>query len=324
MVSQQYTARDELSRTSHYTSAMHVASASRADLADPAMLAALGHIEIVARWIVDGFLTGLHRSPRKGASAEFAEYRPYLPGDDPRYLDWKIVARADRWMVKQFEAETNLRAMLVLDASRSMAWTGAPARLTKLAYAERLVAALALLLIRQRDAVGLVRFDERLRAVVPSRARSAHWRRILAALDGAAAGNASVAADGLMHAAQLARRPGLVILISDLLVDPESLDHSVRVLRAGGHDVTVLHILDPAEVALEGSGDALFVDPESGLVVPATVADVRAAYAATVERAIAEWRERFAAAGAGYETVLTDLPFGVPLHKAFSAHQRVR
>lgn len=303
---------------------MRAANSSHADLVDPAMLAALGHIEIVARWIVDGFLSGLHRSPRKGASVEFAEYRPYLPGDDPRYLDWKIVARADRWMVKQFEAETNLRAMLVLDASRSMAWAGAPARLTKLAYAERLVAALALLLIRQRDAVGLVRFDERVRTVVPSRARSAHWRRILAALDGAAAGSASAVTAGLLQAAQLARRPGLVILVSDLLVEPGALEGSVRALRAGGHDVTVLHVLDPAEVALEGSGDALFVDPESALSVAVTVADVRAAYAATVQRAIAEWRERFAAAGAGYETVLTDRPFGVPLHQAFSARQRMR
>src|SRR5918992_1666424 len=129
----------------------------RADLLDPAMLAALGRIELVARWVVDGFMAGLHRSPRKGFSVEFAEHRPYQPGDDLRYLDWKIAARADRWVVKQFEEETNLRATVVLDVSRSMNWTGAPAgagrpvaetRLTKLAYAEQLVAAVSLLLLR--------------------------------------------------------------------------------------------------------------------------------------------------------------------------------
>src|SRR5690349_3011510 len=113
---------------------------ARADLLDPAVLSSLGGLEIIARWVVDGFITGLHRSPRRGFSVEFAEHRPYQPGDDLRYLDWKIAARADRWVVKQFEEETNLRSLFLLDVSRSMDWTGAPGRLTKLAYAERLVA----------------------------------------------------------------------------------------------------------------------------------------------------------------------------------------
>ena len=144
---------------------MESARALRADLFDPASLAALGRIEIVARWIVDGFLAGLHRSPRKGFSVEFAEYRAYQSGDDPRYVDWKIAARSDRWVVRQYEEETNLRSTIVLDVSKSMDWSGvrmggpreSPSadRLTKLAYAERLTAALALLLLRQRDAVGL-------------------------------------------------------------------------------------------------------------------------------------------------------------------------
>src|SRR3954453_8053875 len=151
---------------------METARATRADLFDPASLAALGRIEIVARWVVDGFMSGLHRSPRKGFSVEFAEYRPYQPGDDLRYIDWKIAARSDRWVVRQYEEETNLRASVVLDVSKSMAWSGmqlrvlpggvgndgtTTERLTKLAYAEQLTAALALLLLRQRDAVGLVR-----------------------------------------------------------------------------------------------------------------------------------------------------------------------
>src|ERR687885_200670 len=166
---------------------------ARPDLLDPASLAALGHIEIVARWIVDGFMTGLHRSPRKGFSVEFAEHRPYLPGDDLRYIDWKIAARADRWVVKQFEEETNLRANLVVDVSRSMAWTGSPTRLTKLAYAERLAAALALLFLRQRDAVGLIRFDDAVRTLLPPRSRRAQWKRIVGALEGGGRGTATQA-----------------------------------------------------------------------------------------------------------------------------------
>jgi uncharacterized protein (DUF58 family) len=295
---------------------------SRADLFDPASLAALGRIEITARWVVDGFIAGLHRSPRKGFSVEFAEHRPYLAGDDLRYVDWKIAARADRWVVKQYEEETNLRANVVVDVSRSMAWSGAPAtRLTKLAYADRLAAAIALLLLRQRDAVGLVRFDDTVRTAIPPRARTGQWRRIVAAFEDPGAGRASDAAAGLERAARLSRRPGLVVLISDLLMDVPAVERAVRTLRSAGHDVTVLHLLDPAERDLSFAGDALFVDPESGLEVPAAAAEVRDAYRATVDAAVAEWRSVLAGAGAGYELFLTDVPFGVPLRRAFAARE---
>jgi len=129
---------------------------ARPDQLDPATLSALGRLELVARWIADGFLTGLHRSARKGFSVEFAEHRPYFPGDDLRYVDWRISARSDRWVVKEYEEETNLRALLLIDSSASMAWRGAPTRLTKLEYANRLGAAMALLLLRQRVALVLV------------------------------------------------------------------------------------------------------------------------------------------------------------------------
>ena len=299
------------------------APTTRADLFDPATLASLGRIEIIARWIVDGFMSGLHRSPRKGFSVEFAEHRPYQPGDDLRYVDWKIAARADRWVVKQFEEETNLRASIVLDVSRSMAWTGAAGRLTKLAYGERLCAALALLLIRQRDAVGLIRFDETVRSAIPPRARSAQWRRIVGALMDPGAGRASDAPAGLAQAARLIRRPGMVVLVSDLLMDVPDVERAIRSLRALGHDITVLHLMDPAERSLMMSGEAVFVDPESDLEVPATVSEVREAYRDTVDAAIGEWRAALAAAGASYATVSTDAPFGVPLRRAFAARQRL-
>src|SRR2546429_7096866 len=135
----------------------------------------LGGIEIVAAGVVEGFLTGLHRSPFRGFSVEFTEHRPYQPGDEPRYLDWKILARADRLFVKQFEEETNLRAMLLVDASRSMAWRGTPGRLTKRAYADRLAAAPALILLRQGDAPGLVTVDEGVRQGIPPRGGAGPW-----------------------------------------------------------------------------------------------------------------------------------------------------
>jgi uncharacterized protein (DUF58 family) len=302
---------------------MESSRTQRADLLDPAALASLGRIEIIARWIVDGFMTGLHRSPRRGFSVEFADHRPYQIGDDLRYVDWKIAARVDRWVVKQFEEETNLRASIVLDVSRSMAWSGSPARLTKLAYAETLCAALALILIRQRDAVGLIRFDTAVRTVLPPRARSAHWKRIVAALSEPGAGKGSEAGRALHEAARLVRRPGMVILVSDLLMDGDEVVKAVRSLRALGHDVTVLHVMDPDERHLSMTGDALLVDPESALEVPASIADVRDAYHQTVEHAIAEWRSSLAGAGASYQVVLTDAAFGVPLRRAFAAREKL-
>src|SRR4051812_3218925 len=281
---------------------MESARAVRADLFDPASLAALGRIEIVARWIVDGFMTGLHRSPRKGFSVEFAEYRAYQPGDDPRYVDWKIAARSDRWVVRQYEEETNLRSTIVLDVSRSMNWTGGE-RLTKLAYAERLTAALALLLLRQRDAVGLVPFDDRIRSAVPPRARNGQWRRVVAALEEPGSGKASSAPAALHQAARLINRRGMIVLVSDLLMDLPEVENAMRALRAAGHDITVLHVMDPGERELPQSGEALFIDPESELTVPASIADVRAAYAKTVEEVIGEWRSMFGSLGIGYEVV---------------------
>src|SRR5207248_11111748 len=160
-----------------------MADAQRIDLLDPAEVARLGGIEIVAQGVVEGFLAGIHRSPFRGFSVEFTEHRAYQPGDELRYLDWRILARADRLFVKQFEEETNLRAMILVDASRSMAWRGAPARLTKRAYADRLAAALALILLRQRDATGLITFDEAVREVVPPRVRAGQWARLVRGLE---------------------------------------------------------------------------------------------------------------------------------------------
>src|SRR6266542_1044188 len=149
--------------------------AQRLDLLNPADVARLGGIEIVAQGVVEGFLAGIHRSPFRGFSVEFTEHRAYQPGDEPRYLDWKILARSDRLFVKQFEEETNLRAMILVDASRSMAWRGAPARLTKRAYAQRVAAALGLILLGQGYATGLITFDEVVRDVVSARVKTGQW-----------------------------------------------------------------------------------------------------------------------------------------------------
>jgi uncharacterized protein (DUF58 family) len=226
-------------------------------------------------------------------------------------------------VVKQYEEETNLRATIVLDVSRSMDWSGAPARLTKLAYAERLSAALALLFLRQHDAVGLIRFDDRVRTSIPPRSRTNHWRRLVAALDDPGAARATHAPGALEAAGRLISRRGMLVLVSDLLLEPEPVLDVLRGMRHAGHQVTVLHVMDPAERELPHSADAIFVDPESGEEIAATIADVRAAYRATVVEAIEEWRRALTAVGAAYEVVMTDSPFGVPLRRAFALRQRL-
>jgi uncharacterized protein (DUF58 family) len=298
-------------------SAVVSSSNLRLDLLDPAEVARLGGLEVVTEGIVEGFLTGLHRSPRRGFSVEFAEHRMYQPGDEPRYLDWRLLARSDRLYVKQFEEETNLRAMLVLDASRSMEWSGAPAtRLTKRAYADRLLAALALVLLRQRDATGLITFDDTVRRVVPPRARHTQWHLLLRELAGTPGGGGTAAEPALRRVVEQLRRRGLVVFVSDLLFDPPLALTALRFLRHRGHQVLVLHIMDPDEVELVGPAEARYEDPESRQAVVLRPADWAEAYSKTVKAAVAEWRSACRRRGIAYERVTTDTPFGHALRQA--------
>ena len=294
----------------------------RPELLDPYEVAQLGGVELVAEGVVEGVLAGLHRSPFRGFSVEFAEHRPYQPGDELRYLDWKMLARSDRLLVKQYEEETNLRAMVVLDSSRSMDWVGAERRLTKLEYAKRLAAALALVLLRQRDATGLVGFDERVRTVVPARSHGRQWWTLAAAMAALQPGGGTAAEFALHRVTDLLRRRGLVLFISDLLLDSRLALLALRYLRHRGHQVIVFHIMDPAELTLEGQPEARFEDPESGAGVVARPRELRAAYTETVRRSIREWRAACRSGGIGYHHVLTDTPFGYVLRQA--AIRRVR
>jgi len=285
----------------------------RFDLLDPTEVSRLGGIEIVAAGVVEGFLTGLHRSPFRGFSVEFTEHRPYQPGDEPRYLDWKILARADRLFVKQFEQETNLRAMLLVDASRSMAWRGAPERLTKRAYADRLAAALALILLRQRDATGLVTFDDVVRQAIPARVKTGQWGRLVRALLDTPDGRGTAAEAALRRLTSLLVRRGLVILISDLLFDRDLALTALRYLRHRGHQVIVYHVMDPGERELGGPPEVRFRDLESSASVVVRPRELARAYGETVRREIAAWRTTCRRHGIAYHHVTTDLPFGMAL-----------
>lgn len=300
------------------------AALRRPDLLNPFEVASLGGIEVVAQGVVEGFLAGLHRSPFRGFSVEFAEHRMYQPGDEPRYLDWKILGKRDRLYVKQYEEETNLRATIVLDVSRSMGWTGDAERtLTKHAWATRLAAALALVLIRQRDATGLIAFDSAVRAVIPPRARLSQWSQIVRVLAELTPSGLTAAEKALPRVVELLKRRGLVVLISDLLQDREPTLRAMRYLRHRGHHVVCFHVMDPAEVELMGPAEARYLDPESGESLTVSATDLRRDYRETVERIVSAWRSACRASGIAYHRVTTDTPFGHVLRRAADVRARL-
>ncbi len=296
---------------------------TRLDLLDPAEIARLGGLEVTTEGVVEGFLNGLHRSPRRGFSVEFAEHRMYQLGDEPRYVDWKLLARTDRLYVKQFEEETNLRAMLVFDTSRSMDWSGAPARLSKLAYGQRLLAALALVLLRQRDATGLILFDDAVRQVVPPRARLPHWRTLLGALSASSVGRGTAAEPALLQVMSQLRRRGLVVFVSDLLMDRDVTLKALRFLRHRGHQVLVLHLMDPAERDLDGAAETRYEDPETGESLVLRPADWAGWYHETVRGVVTQWRVACRSHGIAYELITTDTPFGLALRQAMVRSTRL-
>src|SRR6266436_4100417 len=214
---------------------------------DPAVVARLGTLELKARTIVEGFLSGLHRSPFKGFSVEFAEYRQYIPGDDLATIDWKVYARTDRHYVKKFEEETNLDCHLLLDVSASMAYRGGAA-MSKVEYGCVLAASLAYLMSRQRDATGLIQFDEKIAARLPASARPGHLHSILLALDRIAPGAKSNVGRPLHQLADALTKRSLAVLISDLLDDPDEVVKGLQHLRFRGTDVIVFQLLDPHEL----------------------------------------------------------------------------
>jgi len=233
-------------------------------------------LQLRAKVVVEGYFSGLHRSPYHGFSVEFSEYRQYTPGDDPRYLDWKLFARTDRYYIKRFQDETNLRCYLLVDLSKSMGYGSL--KYTKVEYARTVAATLAYFLAMQRDAVGLVTFDQQIAEYLPARYRPGHLHRLMVCLERAVAGKSTDLTKPLEQVASAVRKRGLVVLISDLLASTDLLQTRLGYLRSQGHEVVLLRILDPTEIDFKFDKPAMFVDPETGKDLYVDPSTARAIY----------------------------------------------
>jgi uncharacterized protein (DUF58 family) len=278
---------------------------------DPQKLARIKNLQLLARAVVEGYISGLHRSPFRGLSTEFAEYRQYMPGDDLKRLDWKVYARCDRSYVRQYEEETNLTCTLLLDASGSMAF-GAGG-VSKFDYGCCLAAALAYLMIQQRDRVGLVLFDEEVRSRLPPSASPAHLKAVLERLEAAEPGGETALARALHLTAERSRRRGLVVLISDLIDEPEAVMNALAHFRHDRNEVIVFNVFDPAERDLGLEGLVELQDLETGRRVQVRPEVVRQAYRDAFEGFIGRYRRDCAAARVDYRLVTTDVPYELML-----------
>ena len=283
------------------------AMTNQTEIADPRELSRLGRMEVIASRVVEGYLAGLHRSPYKGSSVEFAEFRPYAPGDETRTIDWRVYARSDRYYIKQFEEETNMQALLVVDASGSMAF--GLSTVTKYRYGAMLAAAMAHLLLRQQDGAGLAVVDDTLREFIPPRTAPSHFMAISGALERTQPRGATALADRLHELSRRLRRRGLVVICSDGFDDTAAMKQAFGHLRSCGHDVIFFHIMAPEERTFQFGNWTRFEDLElAGHHLDLDPPAIRKQYLEQVGRFLEELKKACGEAGVDYLPILTDQP----------------
>ena len=287
---------------------------------DPSVVARIGSMELRARTVVEGFLSGLHRSPFKGFSVEFAEYRQYLPGDDLSTIDWKVYARSDRYYVKKFDEETNVECHLLLDVSGSMGYGSRD--VTKLAYGSYLTASLAYLMNRQRDAVGFIAFDDNIVTHLPPSARPGHLRSVLLALNQLSLGTRSNVAKPLHQLADSLVKRGVVVLLSDLLDDPAKTIQGLKHLRFRGADIVVFHLLDHDELTFPYDRLTRFRDMETSDEVMAAPLELRDHYLSEIESLVSHYKRELGLVGIDYQLVDTSKSLDFALMSYLSTRSR--
>ena len=284
---------------------------------DPAVLAGISSLDLLAKTVVDGFVAGLHRSPDFGFSQEFAEYRAYAPGDDLRHVDWNLFARTERCYLKRYRGETSSQLTVLLDASNSMQYTSGPP--PKMDYARFIAASLFYLAIRnQRDAAGLIVFDDEVREYVRPSTRQGQLMRLIAGLEQAEPRARTDYGKPLRHFQALLHRRGIVIVISDFYEEPETIVHIIEPLRFHGNDVVLFHILDPQEIKPELKGPAILVDLETDQKIEVIPEYTKTIYRAKMQTHIEQLRSRTRAAGMDYHLLVTDQPLDTALREYLS------
>ena len=287
---------------------------------DPAVLAGISSLDLLAKTVVDGFVAGLHRSPDFGFSQEFAEYRAYVPGDDLRHVDWNLFARTERCYLKRYRGETNSQLVILLDASNSMQYTSGP--LKKMDYARFIAASLFYLAIKnQRDAAGLIVFDDEVREYVRPSTRQGQLSRLFAGLEQAEPRARTDFGKPLQHFQELLHRRGIAIVISDFYEEPEKIVRAIEPLRFHGNDVVLFHILDPEEIRPVLKGPALLVDLETDQEIEVIPEYTKTTYRAKMEAHIEQLRSRTKGAGMDYRLLVTDQPLDEALREYLSLRQ---
>ena len=296
----------------------HPAVVPGARFMDPAVLARIGNLELVARAVVDGFINGLHKAPYFGASVDFAEHRGYVPGDDIRRIDWRLWARTDRYYVKEYEAESNSNFSVLLDVSKSMSFGSRG--ISKLDYGRILAACLTNLVHHQRDRVGLVTFDSAVVEHVPPSAK--HMEVVLHVLDRAVAGRPGSLSEPLKHLAEHFGRRGLLVVISDFYEEPEAVVEAIAPLRFRGNDLIVFHVLDPAELDFSFTDASAFEDLESGEQLPVVPDAFREEYVSLVKAHTEALRKRFSETRVDYTLLDTSMPLDHALFSYLGGRER--
>jgi uncharacterized protein (DUF58 family) len=285
---------------------------------DPELLARIGSLELLARAVVEGFMSGLHRSPFTGFSTEFTEYRQYNQGDDLRYLDWRLLGRTDRYFIKKYRADTNTQCHLLIDTSASMNYSSTGS-ITKLQYAQFVAASIAYLLNRQQDSVGLVAFDQKVHTHVPARNRTGHMRTIFGHLSRLESGSETKLAESLHQLAEILTRRGIVVVISDFYDDPERLKASFQHLRFKGHDLVAFHVLDQNELDFKFDDPVLLLeDAETQEQMPVLPDVVMNGYRERMKQHVEAMRLCAASNHVDYELLTTRQPLDFALFSFLS------
>ncbi|MBN1406884.1 MAG: DUF58 domain-containing protein [Calditrichaceae bacterium] len=287
----------------------------------PEVISSVKNLELVARLVVEGYLTGRHRSPFHGFSVEFSQHRPYMPGDNLRFIDWKVFGRTDRYYIKQFEEETNLRCHILLDVSKSMQY--ASDKITKAQYASYLTAGLTFLMLQQRDSTGLVLFDDKIKKIVPPRSVISHLNVILQAVNKAEYGNDTNISMALHSLAEQIRKRGLIILISDLLDDPQALLNGLKHFRHNKHEILVFHIIDRKELEFDFSGDVLFEDIESNDKLKTQPRYIQEIYKQKFAEYLEYLKVNFSNNRIDYQQLFTHTPFDIALTEYLLKRKRM-